>query len=32
MSLFATKSIEKIVAEVQESGEYTLKKTLIRWI
>src|SRR4028118_987861 len=28
MSLFATKSIEKIVAEAQESGEHTLKKTL----
>lgn len=28
MSLFATKSIEKIVAEAQETGEHTLKKTL----
>lgn len=28
MSLFATKSIEKIIAESQESGEHTLKKTL----
>jgi APA family basic amino acid/polyamine antiporter len=28
MSLFATKSIEKIIAEAQESGEHTLKKTL----
>jgi APA family basic amino acid/polyamine antiporter len=28
MSLFATKSIEKIVAESQETGEHTLKKTL----
>ncbi len=28
MSLFATKSIEKIVAESQESGEHTFKKTL----
>ncbi len=28
MSLFATKSIEKIIAEAQETGEHTLKKTL----
>ena len=28
MSLFATKSIEKIVAEAAETGEHTLKKTL----
>ena len=28
MSLFATKSIEKIIAESQETGEHTLKKTL----
>ena len=28
MSLFATKSIDKIVAEAQETGEHTLKKTL----
>src|SRR4028118_1373310 len=28
MSLFATKSIEKIIAEAHESGEHTLKKTL----
>src|SRR4028119_1982232 len=28
MSLFATKSIDKIVAEAEESGEHTLKKTL----
>ncbi len=28
MSLFATKSIEKIIAESQETGENTLKKTL----
>ena len=28
MSLFATKSIDKIIAEAQESGEHTLKKTL----
>lgn len=28
MSLFATKSIEKIVAEAKETGEHTLKKTL----
>jgi basic amino acid/polyamine antiporter, APA family len=28
MSLFATKSIEKIVAEASETGEHTLKKTL----
>ncbi len=28
MSLFATKSIDKIVAESQETGEHTLKKTL----
>jgi len=28
MSLFATKSIDKIIAESQESGEHTLKKTL----
>jgi basic amino acid/polyamine antiporter, APA family len=28
MSLFATKSIDKIVAEAQESGEHTFKKTL----
>ncbi|MDQ2919479.1 MAG: amino acid permease, partial [Verrucomicrobiota bacterium] len=28
MSLFATKSIEKIIAEASETGEHTLKKTL----
>lgn len=28
MSLFATKSIEKIIAEAGETGEHTLKKTL----
>jgi basic amino acid/polyamine antiporter, APA family len=28
MSLFATKSIDKIVAEAAETGEHTLKKTL----
>ncbi|HEX9927426.1 MAG TPA: amino acid permease [Pyrinomonadaceae bacterium] len=28
MSLFATKSIDKIVAEAQETGEHTLRKTL----
>ncbi len=28
MSLFATKSIDKIIAESQETGEHTLKKTL----
>ncbi len=28
MSLFATKSIEKIIAEAHETGEHTLKKTL----
>ncbi len=28
MSLFATKSIDKIIAEAQETGEHTLKKTL----
>lgn len=28
MSLFATKSIDKIVAEAKETGEHTLKKTL----
>lgn len=28
MSLFRTKSIDKIVAEAQETGEHTLKKTL----
>lgn len=28
MSLFATKSIDKIVAEASESGEHTFKKTL----
>lgn len=28
MSLFATKSIDKIIAEAQESGEHTFKKTL----
>ncbi len=28
MSLFATKSIEKIIAESQETGAHTLKKTL----
>jgi APA family basic amino acid/polyamine antiporter len=28
MSLFATKSIDAIVAEAQETGEHTLKKTL----
>lgn len=28
MSLFATKSIEAIIAEAQETGEHTLKKTL----
>lgn len=28
MSLFATKSIEKIIAEAEETGEHTLKKTL----
>lgn len=28
MSLFATKSIEKIIEEAQETGEHTLKKTL----
>ncbi|NOT60650.1 MAG: amino acid permease [Acidobacteria bacterium] len=28
MSLFATKSIDKIIAEAGESGEHTLKKTL----
>ncbi len=28
MSLFATKSIDKIVAEAHESGEHTFKKTL----
>ena len=28
MSLFATKSIDKIIAEAHESGEHTLKKTL----
>lgn len=28
MSLFATKSIDKIVAEAQETGTHTLKKTL----
>ena len=28
MSLFATKPISKIVAEAQETGEHTLKKTL----
>jgi len=28
MSLFATKSIEKIIAEAHESGEHTFKKTL----
>ena len=27
-NLFATKSIEKIIAEAQETGEHTLKKTL----
>jgi len=28
MSLFATKSIDKIIAEAKETGEHTLKKTL----
>lgn len=28
MSLFATKSIDKIIAEAEETGEHTLKKTL----
>jgi basic amino acid/polyamine antiporter, APA family len=28
MSLFATKPIDKIIAEAQETGEHTLKKTL----
>src|SRR6188768_2255693 len=28
MSLFATKPIDKIIAEAQESGEHTFKKTL----
>jgi APA family basic amino acid/polyamine antiporter len=28
MSLFATKSIDKIIAEAHETGEHTLKKTL----
>lgn len=28
MSLFATKSIDKIIAEASETGEHTLKKTL----
>lgn len=28
MSLFATKPIEKIIAEAEETGEHTLKKTL----
>lgn len=28
MSLFATKSIDKIIAEAEESGQHTLKKTL----
>ena len=28
MSLFATKSIDSIIAEAQETGEHTLKKTL----
>lgn len=28
MSLFATKSIERIIAEAHETGEHTLKKTL----
>ena len=32
MSLFATKPISKIIAEAEETGEHTLKKTLARSI
>lgn len=28
MSLFATKSIDKIVSEAQETGEHTLKENI----